>query len=241
MTPLEVRVWHAIRHRHGCEHAIRIDLIAEHVGSEISRVQQAIKSLRNHHTLRIAHSTISPTGYYIPTNEKEAKDSLARQHSALVALCLREIVTRRIPFTALLSELESEITQQMTGALAHLVHSDIPEPASKKQIHHLSHLILSSEADNDEADRIYAAIASPAFSKAQAKSLISDLRERIDQRERRRIDSKLRRMAYRDTHHPKQPTSTLIRRDESRTRGVWKKAQEASDAIFGGEREKDAE
>lgn len=104
-----------------------------------------------------------------------------------------------------------------------------PAPATEKQIRHLSHLALSAVATEEEADIIYRNIASPAFSKVRARVLISDLRAKIEAREQARIDSKRRRVAYQDTHHPGQEADTLVRRDESRVRQTWKKAQEEPD------------
>ena len=201
---------------HPTQHAPAIKIVAPYMGAWIE-------------------TAVKPTGYYIPASSDDTSDSVVRSRNAIVSLCVREITQRRISVPDFLREIENALLAQ-AQTLGDLVHTSTSEPASERQIVHLSRLALSSVITEDESDNIYTQIAR-GISKPIAHGLISDLRERIEVREESRVASKQRRMAYRDVHHPDQPTANLIRRDESRTRQNWNKAQaeEASHAVYGGD------
>ena len=218
-------VWLILRARLGRDHAISTDAIAAICDCTLGEAKREIKTLRGA-GIRIAYSARKPQGYYIPTpaDDLDNDDTLRASLSAVVALIIRQALTRRICFGDLMREVSQMVAGELVGPLAPLQHA-LPAPASDAQVVHLSHLVLSSEVDDDDADEIYRLIASLGLSKKSAGGHISDLRDRIDEREKRRIDSKRRRMDRQGVYHPGQPAEALIRRDEYRVRGVWKKAQ----------------
>ena len=224
MNSTEMAVWHVIRHRIGAEHAITAARIGADIGASAESVRASIRTLRDR-GYQIIYSSHSPVGYHIPASPDEARASTARQRAAILSLCRQVIMLEGISIESLVADIRTGVS--LPGAAAQLLHPAVSEPATEKQVRHLSHLALSAVATEDEADMIYRNIASAVFTKLCARVLIGDLRGRIETREQARTDSKRRRMAYRDTHHPDQETDTLVRRDESRVRQTWKKAQEA--------------
>lgn len=226
MTETTRQVWLSLRHRIGSEYAITVAQIGADLGADADDVRASIYALR-HRGYQIIYSHRSPVGYHIPSSPQESRASTNRQRAALLALCEQIVVLEGCTLDSLIKDIRANIS--LPGAAAEMLHAQPPEPATKKQVRHLSHLALSAVATEDEADMIYRNIASPAFSKVRARVLISDLRGKIEAREQDRIDSKRRRTAYQSTHHPDQESDTLVRRDESRVRQVWKKAQEDPD------------
>lgn len=225
------KVWLALRHRIGAEHAITAARIGADVGVEVDDVRVAIRHLRSQ-GYQITYSPRSPVGYHIPISPEEAQASTNRQRAALLALCEQVVVLGACTLDSLIEYIRTNIS--LPNAAAEMLHASPPTPATEKQIRHLSHLALSAVATEGEADMIYRNIASPAFSKVRARTLISDLHNKIEVREQARIASKQRRVAYQSTHHPGQDPDTLVRRDESRVRQVWKKSQEESDGQADG-------
>ncbi len=230
MNRTDKAVWFVIRHRIGSEHAITAAQIGAGIGADAADARASIRALRDQ-GYQIIYSPRSPVGYHIPASPDESQASANRQRAALYALCRQVVILEGVSVESLMGDIRAQVA--LPGAVAQLSHADTPEPATEKQIRHLSHLALSAVLPEDEADMIYRNIASTVFSKLSARVLISDLRERIETREQSRVDSKRRRAAYQDTHHPNQETDTLIRRDESRVRQVWKKSQEEPDGAAG--------
>ncbi|MYC16249.1 MAG: hypothetical protein F4Y39_21190 [Gemmatimonadetes bacterium] len=226
MTDTTRQTWLALRHRIGRDNAITAAQIGADIESDTDDVRASIRALRDQ-GYQIIYSSRSPVGYHIPASSTEAEKSTARQRAAILSLCRQVILLEGISIESLIADIRTGVS--LPGAVGQLLHAKIAEPATKKQIKHLSHLALSSVLLEEEADMAYRNIASAVFTKLSAKVLISDLRERIKTREQARVDSKRRRMAYQSAHHPDQEPDTLIRRDESRVRQVWKKSQEKPD------------
>lgn len=226
MTVITRQVWLAIRHRIGAEHAITAPQIGADIGTDMDDVRASIRALRDQ-GFQIIYSPRSPVGYHIPASPEEMANSANRQRAALIALCRQVLMLEGIGIDSLLADIKEQVS--LPGAAGQLLHGQIAEAASEKQIRHLSHLALSAVVSEKEADNIYRNIASPVFTKLSARVLIGDLRERIDTREQARIDSKRRRTAYQGTHNPDQDVPDLIRRDRSRVNQVWKKSQEPDD------------
>lgn len=233
MNVNERAVWRVIRYRIGRKYPITAQKIADAAGISKPAAVLAIRSLRTDHLMRIGYASTRPIGYYIIASDEEARESTARLLSLVTASIRLLAIARRTPT----SDVISDILNALSPLPQSVDRAFRQDGITDRQAAHLSHLVLVSEIDEEDADQIYRMLASSTTSKDETIPVIDRLRTLIDARTQRREESKARRLDYHGVAHPENEPEKLQKQDLARHRRDWNKAlrqraDEARRALF---------